>query len=252
MADWIAPTENEARIVLAEERSRFSTQRKRAALLAVGLMIAAAGFAMKFLEGSVADRAEQILGYPPDTAPIVVLDARDDTRITDVSEETTAATAQGTDAYENLLGALEDFQEDAKDSKKSLDERLREIDQETSAGKWQATREVYVQSLPGYLVAVALIAVLYVAYFIYIAGKIARYRKNEYVVAHGKYTKKREVRLTRLYYQYYLTIALEDETTLEAEVTRSIFRSVTFQSDVIALRMQGKDLESGVRAFIVS
>ena len=248
MTTWKVSSEQEAQLVISNEKKRLTSQRMIAALMIVGIILGGFAFVAYTLRGNVTARAQQILGFDPNLPAELVNASRnlgDNAKIVDTNQEDIEATGE-----QGSLDKLMNYNKDNQEAKDKRETEINAVAQEIDAGKNEARLEIYSENAWRFAFVAILFIGLYITYFINVSRHLAQYRKREFEVTHGKYTKKRTIRTGIFFSLFFLTVVLEDESTLEAEVTREIYQSVTFQSDILAVRMNQQAANSRIRAFI--
>ena len=200
MAVWREPTEEEAQIVLKNQRRRYFNQRLSVGLCLLVILIGAMvlmGFSNK---SKMDQRTAEILGYNPIFSP-------------------------------QLIGV--GYQADTEEVTKSREEREKKI----ADAKAQAEKEVNDENLP-YLVGVPVLAAVgFAVYFALTLIPFYYYKNRKYEVAMGEFEDKRFIRVTRYSMFYYLVTRFEDGTTEEARTTRNVFDAAMARTPILMVRV---------------
>ncbi|MDD4095909.1 MAG: hypothetical protein PHP22_06685 [Oscillospiraceae bacterium] len=215
MATWRKPTEEEAGIIIQNEKKRVTHTRIDFVILLLVVLFFVFIILVAYGISEIDKRAEEILGYPP--------------RVT----------------RNPAVGIYID--EDEKEA------RREEQEEEIEEAKALAAGEFHRKQLPVYLVLLSLCVGAYLICFFYTRNNLRDVTNQKYEVATGKFEDKSFYRVTRYWTQYFVVARFDDDTTEEGKATKEIFEEAKAnQSILMVARPDQTGVMQVIRSYVLN
>ncbi|NLX40454.1 MAG: hypothetical protein GXY75_00965 [Bacteroidales bacterium] len=264
MVDWRIPTEEEAEIILEQEKKKVSDTRKGLVvqiLCILGIVLLLLG--ANFVDG-IDKRTKEILGYDPRTSkgPVTRYSTVDD----EEAEERRQEQEEEMEQRSRVFWAMRDQDPEAPDFPQisvnpelfnylivdKVDEEEKEAqrerqEKEVQKARAEAAGDVLPDHIPAFVFILSLAVGAYLICFYLTRNNLRDVIDRKYEVATGKFDDKSFLKMGRYRTQYFVVARFDDDSTLEGQVTQETFEKATASTSI--LMVARKDPDGEVQVF---